>query len=293
MVKASLRTLAPAALAVCALAPVPAAAVTPVSACQPLDKAGETYVLTADITAAGFCFIVRADRITLDLAGHTITGAGPLEVGIGVWDEGVARSSTVVKNGSITAFNHGIDLEVSSRSTVRAVTASDTARGMILGQSSLVKDCVVPRNGVGVVVGDRSQVEGCVVGGGEGDGSGGVGIAGQNRVLVTRNTVIGSGDIGIAVGANSTVSHNTVSESGNDGISVGPGSLVTSNTSNDNGGDGIEAVCPSTITHNTALDNGDLPINPPTSGNGCVLLHNTTSDGDNCSAGDSALAAAC
>jgi hypothetical protein len=51
---------------------------------------------------------------------------------------------------------------------------------------------------------------------------------------------------------------------------------VTSNTANDNAEDGIQATCPATITHNTALGNGGLPINPPTSGNGCVVLHNVT-----------------
>ena len=68
---------------------------------------------------------------------------------------------------------------------------------------------------------------------------------------------------------------------------------ASDNTSNDNDGDGIEATSPTTITHNTALDNGGLPINPPSSGNGCVILHNTTSDGDDCSASDSTLAGVC
>lgn len=31
------------------------------------------------------------------------------------------------------------------------------------------------------------------------------------------------------------------------------------------------------VVHNTALGNGGLDINPPTSGNGCVILHDTTS----------------
>jgi hypothetical protein len=74
--------------------------------------------------------------------------------------------------------------------------------------------------------------------------------------------------------------YNTVNENGADGIVVDPRSLVTSNTANGNGVDGIQATCPATITFNTALDNGGLPIVPPVSGNGCVILHNTTSPND-------------
>jgi hypothetical protein len=159
-----------------------------------------------------------------------------------------------------------------------------------------VKDCTVRANDRGgIEAADGVQVEGCLVGGedfGISLGNGSFGISGGARMLVTRNTVSLDEGAGIVVGANSTVTHNTVSENGiagtGDGITVGPGSLVTRNTSNDNAGDGIQAVCPATITHNTALDNDGLPINPPTSGNGCVLLHNTTSDGGSCTA--SALA---
>ena len=104
MLKSSLRGLALAAVAACTLGPVPAAAVTQVSACRPLGKAGETYVLTANITAPGDCFTILADRITLDLAGHTVTGPGSAT---GVSDGIAARTSTVVKNGSVPGFGIG------------------------------------------------------------------------------------------------------------------------------------------------------------------------------------------
>src|SRR6185436_18977613 len=64
--------------------PAPAAAVTPVAACADLTKAGETYVLTAHIAlppGRAACFVVLADRITLDLNGHTITGPGVRRAG--------------------------------------------------------------------------------------------------------------------------------------------------------------------------------------------------------------------
>ena len=147
---------------------------------------------------------------------------------------------TVVKNGTIQAFGLGIDLSSSTRSTIRAVTASDNRLGMSIGPISLVKDCVVQRNvSHGIVTGDGVQVENCLIGGDEDDGNGGFGLVGGQRMLVTRNTVISNGNSGILVGMNSTVTHNTSNENSNDGIAVGQKSLVSSNTANDNGGDGI------------------------------------------------------
>ena len=218
-----------------------------------------------------------ADRITLDLAGHTITGT--VGGSIGVWDFNAARTSTVVKNGSVTNFFTGIDLGDSIRSTVRAVTASDSVFGMLIGPTSLVKDCVVQRNGShGILTGDGVQVENCLIGGEDDNGNGGFGLVGGHRMLVTRNTARGNGDSGILVGMNSTVTHNTSNENGNDGIAVGQRSLVSHNTANDNDGDGIEAVCPSTVTNNQASDNGDLDFN--FIGAGCFDKGNTSPDND-------------
>src|SRR5262245_33803090 len=69
------RVLAVAAVVAVALGPDPAAAVTPLNACADLTKTAEVYTLTADIvsnTSDGICFKVLADRITVDLAEHTI-----------------------------------------------------------------------------------------------------------------------------------------------------------------------------------------------------------------------------
>ena len=296
MVEASLRMLAVAAAAF-ALVPAPAAAVTPVNACRDLDKAGETYLLINDVSSNNICFRVLADRITLDLGGHTITGPGSVDTAVGIWDFNGARTSTVVKNGTIKAFEFGINLRFSSRSTIRNVTVSDHAIGMEVGPNSLVKDCIVQRNVFdGIRIGDHGQVESCVVGkaepGAAVDGNGSGGILGGNRLLATRNTVIGNGFNGILALADSTVTYNTVTNN-LDGINLGPRSLVTYNTANDNrrdgifvrdritvnyntaadnGSDGIQAVCPSTIMYNTLGPNGGENIH--TIGAGCVVKNN-------------------
>jgi hypothetical protein len=231
-----------------------------VSVCGNLNLPGETYVLTDNISTTDLaCFRIQADRITLDLREFTITGPGASVTGsVGIWEDGAARLNTVVKNGKVEHFNFGIFLKSSTRSTVRAITASDNQVGIAIGDNSLVKTCTVQRNShVGIDAGNRVQVEDCYIGGTQngGDANGG-GLAGGQRMLVTKNNVKGNTTYGIFVGAFSTVTNNTSEENGTDGIAVGLRSLVTGNTADNNGQDGIEAVCPSTITFNTASGNG-------------------------------------
>ena len=46
---------------------------TPISSCQTLGNTGTTYTLESDVSAAGTCFTVSANNVTLDLNGHTVT----------------------------------------------------------------------------------------------------------------------------------------------------------------------------------------------------------------------------
>ena len=140
MVTASLRTLALAAVAGLTLVPASAAAVTLLGDCAELTKAGETYVVTANITAAvDACFRVQADRITLDLGGYTISRNNSPFTGMGVSDDRSRRTSTVVRNGTITNFGWGLFLAASTRTTVRNVTVLGNTDGMEIGPDSLVK----------------------------------------------------------------------------------------------------------------------------------------------------------
>jgi len=50
-----------------------AVAGTPISSCQTLGNTGTTYVLESNVSAAGTCFTVTANNVTLDLNGHTVT----------------------------------------------------------------------------------------------------------------------------------------------------------------------------------------------------------------------------
>ena len=232
-----------------------AAAVTPIDACGALTRFGETYVLTADLQSDGVCLLVAADRITIDLRGHTITGPD-FGTGAGIWDGDTPRQSTTVRNGSIQNFFVGVLLEVSSNNTLRSLNTSSNFVGMWVGPLSLVKgirpssapdpDCIVQNNVFGIVALDhgpienRGQIENCVIGGAPvwGDAchkteSGEVvcttpgnignvvfGVFGGSRMLITRNKIQGNGQHGVLAGSFSTITYNTVKDNGADGISA-------------------------------------------------------------------------
>jgi hypothetical protein len=247
-----------------------AGAVTRIDSCGPLSAVGETYVLTKDLSACGDCLLVAGDRITIDLAGHAILGiCADAAVGAGITDNGKARQGTVVKNGTIMGFGTGVDLGFSTRNEIRNLTSSaNSADGIVVGDRSLMKSCLVEGNGQdGIVIrGDLGQVQDCTIGGsGTLDGNGRFGISGGSRLLITHNTVVGNLS-GILVGFFSTVSFNTSSFNTISGVLALDHSLITGNKTIGNGtvpviaSDGVSSVggididvqCPSTVTNNTA-----------------------------------------
>jgi hypothetical protein len=226
-----------------------ASALTLVSSCpQTLSKAGETYYLAADLTAAGSCLTVAADRVTIDFKDHTITGDGS---GALVTDGGVARVLTTVKRGTADSFETGIDLAASSRSSVLYMSSNyNTGTGITLGTRGMVKGSMVGFNGGdGVSVGTYSQVQECVVYSNSGDGL----VAGE-RSLVTKN-LAQSNTNGMIVGKFGNVTGNLAGDNAGDGIHVGSGSQVNGNTATENTGVGIWVECPAMVTWNESWNN--------------------------------------
>ena len=226
-----------------------ASALTLVSSCpQTLTRAGETYYLTEDLTTAGSCLTVAADRVTIDLRDHSITGDGS---GVAVTDRGVARASTIVKRGTVDSFETGIDLAASSRSAVLYMSANyNTGDGIVLGTRSMVKGCMVGFNGGnGVVVGTLSQVQQCVVYSNIEYGL----VAGDSN-LVTANLAQSNAN-GMIVGKASNVTGNLAGDNAGDGIHVRSGSQVSGNTATENRGVGILVECPGTVTRNESWNN--------------------------------------
>ncbi|MCV0392646.1 MAG: right-handed parallel beta-helix repeat-containing protein [Nitrosopumilus sp.] len=80
-------------------------ALTPVSSCQTLNVAGETYVVISDITTSGTCFVVSANGITLDGDGHSISGDG---TGFGI--DISSKNGITVTDTTISDFHLGVKL---------------------------------------------------------------------------------------------------------------------------------------------------------------------------------------
>ena len=287
MLKHAIRGLPILILATASLCSAPRAeAVVRVAACGDLTKARETYLVTQDLTSDGVCFLVKAEGITIDLGGHTLSG-GPHndQDGRAVSDGNIARPSLTVKNGRVEGFTFGIYLLVSPRATLRNLIVVDNKfTGIVVGPNALVKDCTVQRNGNdGINIGDSGQLQNCLIGsdsasgGDDSDGNGRFGVVGGEKVLITGNTIGHNGQTGILVGNGSTVSHNTSNDNGEHGIAVGQKSLVTFNTANDNTQKGIEVVvCPATVTNNEASGNAiNFYFNNIGAG-ACVTNNNTS-----------------
>src|SRR5215471_10880118 len=95
-----------------------AGGVVNISTCQTLSGFNTVYRLIQDLTSCGDCLVVAADRITIDLQGHSIT-SGCADPGFAITAEaGSARDLIVVKNGSVSGYAGGVALESSTRVSV-------------------------------------------------------------------------------------------------------------------------------------------------------------------------------
>jgi hypothetical protein len=251
------------------------------STCQTLSSPNTTYRLTTDLTSCETCLVVGAERITIDLQGHSITSTcGPTNDGI---VNSGAQDLIVIKNGSIIGFSMGIHLSGGRHSVLGVIVRDNNDIGINLpGPRNLVKSCEAAGNFIGVLVGDRGQVQQCNVHDNRDTGI----IAVGDYCLVTMNTANKNGaaiatvteDRPGALGR-CTVSFNTVNNSLRFGIRVDPfedgsGHLVTRNVvlNTQNGGPDYTITCPSDVTFNTST-NG-FPTSYELSGKGCKTVGN-------------------
>lgn len=125
------RALAAGALGLAGLAAVAG----PVDAAPPSVKCGmrisQDTTLTADVgPCANDGIVIAADGVTLDLAGHTVSGKVARSNQSGILFKGVSGST--VKNGTVTGFDAGVNVEGGSGNTVREVTARDNVNHSVV-----------------------------------------------------------------------------------------------------------------------------------------------------------------
>ncbi|MCU1286144.1 MAG: hypothetical protein JWO13_2494 [Acidobacteriales bacterium] len=110
--------------------------------CGVLAKAGTTYILQNDVSSPGTCFAVQADRITLDLNGHTIT--------YGTAESGGQHRHAVV---GIACWAHDLDgnpcggsasdLTIANGKILQATTAAPFSHAIRVGQINGLKNLTV------------------------------------------------------------------------------------------------------------------------------------------------------
>lgn len=105
---------------------------TGTAAAQPLacgDVVVEDTTLEGDLgPCSGHGLIVRADNITLDLGGHTVSADNGPEERVGIRLGGVR--GVTVRNGTVTGFDAGVDLQNSSGNRVEEIAARDNVNDL-------------------------------------------------------------------------------------------------------------------------------------------------------------------
>jgi hypothetical protein len=233
---------------------------------------------------------VNASDVTLDLGGHTISGA---RSGVGVVT-GPRVSRVTVLNGTVRNFQTEIRLGPGSGYAVRDLSLHDGHVGLLLLN---VSGALVERISASGI--DGSAIHAPISSGvtavrnhlfGNNSGMGGIGFAdgviAHNRVednafygffffeatrtVFDRNVIQRNGTWGISLGEGSTgnrIAHNRVARSGLDGIVLSPDAgpnTLERNRSDKNADDGFDiGVAGTTLIGNSAARNGALGFNVP------------------------------
>jgi Right handed beta helix region len=241
------------------LAAVGVVTLMPSSATAAQVSCGATIVqdtkLDQDLDCPDTAVTIGADGVTLDLAGHEITGHGQ---GVGVLNP--KWQAFVLQDGRIAGFDAGAllgDLTATGPSgadgyRVQRVEFADNGEA---GLGALGNDGVVSRvtttgnggNGVSLI-GSRNHVERVTATGNSDQGirlTLAFGVPAVDNVI-ERNVVERSGSDGIFVAARQTlVARNDADRNAGNGIAFqqpSDGSVVTRNSADQNQGHGIEGV---------------------------------------------------
>jgi len=235
-------------------------------------------VLTADLAcgSGSDALVIGADDLTLDLAGHTISGPGAyLTPWAGVRVAG--HSGVTIEKGTLTGFQAGVVLDESTDSLVTKLTVHGNDQGINLagGGGHVVEKNDVYGNGRDAIrlgLSSGNQVSKNTVT----DNVFGIGVAdlAANNV-VDKNTLRGNGAFAIALFSGAThnrVEQNDVAGTTGHGIQVSSdssGSSLEKNAVSTSGLDGIHVDAPTTtITKNTSVRNTGLGIFAPGAADG-------------------------
>ena len=201
------------------------------SATRVISQAG-SYYLTGNLSLTGGSLAgieIATSGVTLDLSGFALTGSGTGAAGILV--SGVNRSNLVIRNGTISGWNNGINGSNAVNSQVEGICVSSGGNGIVMGNNCSVRDCTARTNGLtGISVGLSS--------------------------LVTHCTSSGNFVDGITLSNYGLVNQCTAHDNFGRGFVATEGSAVIECTSTFNDLSGIEVTTNTMVLHNTCMGNG-------------------------------------
>ena len=226
-------------------------------------------VLTTDLVdCPGDGLVVGASGITIDLAGHSISGSGVFTSRSGVDNE--EHHGVTVRGGSISGFGAAVRAWRAAGGVVRDVQVTGTIDGISLEETTGYElsgnRLIGNRTGVQLLGAVDTLVHGNVV---RRSTTTGISDDGSTGSTYAANTVVGSAHDGIDLeqAASATVRDTTIRHSGLDGLRVdgeSPGLLVlrVDASHNDDHGVALSASAP-TVTATTADHNGLVGISAP------------------------------
>lgn len=236
-----------------------------------------TATLTTDVSET---IQIDSDNITLDGAGHTMTGSG---TGTGIYLS--YRTGVTIKNVNVQGFYYGILLGYSTNNTLIGNTSSNNnEHGFIISRSNYntLSDNTATNNGfsgISITRSSNNTVNGNTI---SGNGDRGINIYSSNQNSLTDNTISDDGYYGIRVheySDNNIFSGNTISNSGSGIVFVRSSNLtMDTNTISNNRSSGLLFINSSnnTLNNNMILDNDDTGITI-SKGSNNTLIENTVS----------------
>lgn len=209
-----------------------------------------SYVLTGGLTLSAdtTAIEVSADRVSIDLRGHSIEGpvtcsgepvtsCDNLSSPDGIAASG--RNEITISHGRISGFG-GSGIIVGARATLEALTLSDHANdGIFAGADAIIRNVRVQRSAdYGLRTGVRANIRDVQI-----YGNGGRGLEASSATSVTDVIAFSNGDLGLFVGRNSTLRGISAMNNQGDGVMLyNGGSIMVDSASAGNAGFGVNCL---------------------------------------------------
>lgn len=202
-----------------------------------------SYYLTGNIqgVAGKNAIEVAADRVSIDLGGHTIQGGATTAGGIRVISAGggVRRQGLTVIDGEVVGCDIGVDAHDCEQILLSRVRSlQNRGKGIWVAANSRIVECIANGNSdTGIECSDHDHlIESCIA-----DNNSANGILGNyTGNIISRCTCRSNGGRGIGVAYESLIQDCIVSFNGGSGVYAGAAAIV-SRCSGAFNGSGVEA----------------------------------------------------